>query len=221
MKSHYVHPDNKNQLGAFNLKSAGKGYLNVQKKGIEGAAAGTAVAPGIGTAVGAGVGMITGLVSTLFGKHSHKLNKQAYLNAPQDQVTLFWDAKFNGRSRSFPPGSYVWLGKGGRDKISSVKVPQGLKLEAWTGVPPDAPSPYSHPKAGKKVIWTSDQPYVGATWNDHIDTIRVSRLQPAGVTGSARQSMSKVKQSGMLWPLLIGLGVIGGGGLIIGHSKKS
>ncbi len=213
MKSQYVHSDDQNQLGAFSLKGVASGA------GM-GATAGSAV-PGIGTAIGAAAGAVTGLLTSVLGGHSHKLNKQAYLNAPNNQVTIFWDTKFNGKHRSFSPGAYEWLGKSGRDKISSVKVPKGLKLEAWTGVPPDAPSPYSHPNPGRKAVWTSDQPYVGGQWNDKIDTIRVSRLKPAGIVGSAQNSLSTAKQSGLLWPLVIGGSVIGVGGLIVGHAKKS
>jgi len=110
----------------------------------------------------------------LFFGGSHERNKEAFNAAPDDQVTVFFDAGFNGKSMSFPPGAFKLFGKKNRDEISSIKVPKGLKLEVWTGGPPSHPDlgPDSNPR--KKKEFTSSVAYVGDELNDKIDTLRVS-----------------------------------------------
>jgi hypothetical protein len=221
MKSSYVHTDNGLQ-GFFS--TVGKGALNIGEGAASGAATGSVV-PGIGTAIGAGVGSTIGMIKTLFGKHQHPLNQQAYAAAPNDKVTVFWDAEFNGKSRSFSPGEFVWLGKGGRDKISSVKIPAGMKLEVWKGVPHGVPNYSGHSlgpnSAGEHAVWSASKKYIGGGWNDTIDTIRVSRTHPKTTSAAISQTVTKAKKSGLLMPIAIGGGVLGIGGLLLAKNKKN
>jgi hypothetical protein len=221
MNSNFVHRDGGLE-GFFN--TVGKGALTTLKSSAQGAAAGTAVAPGISTAIGAGAGEVFGVIKSLFGKHNHPLNQQAYAGAPDEKVTVFWDAEFNGKSRSFSPGEFVWLGKGGRYKISSVKIPPGLQLDVWKGVPHGVPNYRGHSlgpsSAGQYAVWTASKKYIGGGWNDTIDTIRVSRTRPKTTSAAISQTVTKAKKSGLLMPLAIGGGVLGIGGLLLAQTKK-
>lgn len=143
--------------------------------------------------------------------HRHKLNMAAFQNAPDDKVTIFRDAKYNGKSRSFSPGGYVWLGIKGRDEISSVKIPEGFKLEAWAHGSPG--SGY-----GPKAVWTQSKPYVGRLWNDAIDTIRISRS--SGAASQAESLFKNAKKGGMMWPLAI-VGVLGIGGYMFVNADNN
>ncbi len=151
----------------------------------------------IGNVVGGSVGKLLGGVGGLFGKKHHD-NPEAYNRAPNDKVTLFNDSRFNGSSRSIAPGMWVWLGKRGRDEISSVKVPKGLKLEVWTGVPPESPHGNPNDNPGRKATWTSSKKYVGDAWNDKIDTVRVSRINSdnSGLFGEIGKKNSKAGKTG-------------------------
>lgn len=115
----------------------------------------------------------------LFFGSNHERNKQAFNAAPDDKVTVFFDAGFNGKSMSFAPGAFKLFGTAKRDEISSIKVPDGLTLEIWTGGPPSHPDlgPGSNPR--KKRVFKKSVAYVGDELNDKIDTIRVSGT-PAG-----------------------------------------
>jgi hypothetical protein len=221
MESSYVH-ENSNGLAGISqtLASTGTGAAT-------GAAIGSVI-PGPGTAIGAAMGAVGGALASLFGKHHHSLNRPAFQNAPNDKVTIFKDAEFNSPMGSFKPGEFVWLGKKGRDEISSVKVPKGLKLEVWMGGKPDQirqqPGRWGH------ATWLTSRRYVGDHWNDHIDTIRVSRLQPkvknekqeaSGVGQTVSQTARSAENSQWIIPAGLGLGVLGIGGFILSNSKKS
>jgi len=135
------------------------------------------------SAVSAAGGAAAGVINVgrkIFGGGTHKLNKAAYKRSADNKVTVFDDAAYNGYAKTFAPGEHVWLGIGGRDELSSVKVPPGLKLEMWTGSLPSAKGlndPNANP--GEKVVFTESTRYIGDQWNDAIDSVRVSYTDEA------------------------------------------
>jgi hypothetical protein len=84
------------------------------------------------------------------------------------KITVYEHGDYQGRSLELGVGTYDYNfinSKGFNDQISSMKVPQGLRVEAWQ----------HDPGHGTKWVWTSDTHWVGDA-NDTISSIIVSRI---------------------------------------------
>lgn len=219
MRSQYVNND---QLG-FNLAAVGKGA------GI-GATAGSVV-PGIGTAIGAGVGAVGGAIASLFGSNHHKRYsnnvKRAYAKSG---VTLFDEAGWSGLQKTYGVGTHNTTGV--KDNwISSLVVPKGFVATLYMD---------KNERGGSKRYTAGAYDYVGGKYNDHFDSIRVQRVgivrrTASNVVDNVENAVNNVNNQqtdkqpasqpsssdhNLLWPIIIGGGVIGVGGMILANSKK-
>lgn len=90
-----------------------------------------------------------------------------------DKITCYRDINYKGKSVSYGVGMHDWgeirKNAPGDDDISSVKVPQGLKVTLA-----------EHPKLqGRKLVFLKDEPnLVNHGFNDVVSSLKVERIHP-------------------------------------------
>ncbi|MBD2194619.1 MULTISPECIES: C1 family peptidase [Calothrix] len=89
---------------------------------------------------------------------------RVYLSQTTSSVTIYEHANFQGNSFNLPVGQYDWGQLGlDNDSLSSLKVPQGMKVTL-----------YEHVNfSGRSKTFTEDTSYVGDDFNDTTSSILV------------------------------------------------
>jgi hypothetical protein len=89
------------------------------------------------------------------------------------KVVIYRDENYSGPSQELDEGSYdISSLTIGNDQLSSLKVPNGLKVTL-----------YEHAGfSGRSKSFTSDTPFVGADFNDLTSSIRVDKLTQKTLT---------------------------------------
>jgi hypothetical protein len=91
-----------------------------------------------------------------------------YYGPPTAKVIVYEHGDYGGRSLELDVGTYDYNfinGRGFNDQISSMKVPQGLQVEAWE----------HDPNQGRRWIFQRDTPWVGDA-NDTISSLIIRRI---------------------------------------------
>ncbi len=108
------------------------------------------------------------------------------------RVSIYGDANFTGSAQEMGEGNYDVNGLIiGTDKLSSLKVPKGIKVTLFEN------GGYS----GRSKVFTQDTPYVGDDFNDITSSIKIESLlvppvvSPASVT-AIRDQGSKFADAG-------------------------
>jgi len=85
----------------------------------------------------------------------------------QNYVTVYEDCNFYGRSFILTPGNYrTYQMKIGNDQLSSIRVPQGLRVTL-----------YEHDNfTGSSRTITADMNCIEAAWNDRTSSIAVENI---------------------------------------------
>jgi hypothetical protein len=141
----------------------------------------------VGTAK-SGYDFVTGIFGG-GGGEEWKNESKNYQAAPDDKVTFFEHSEYRGSYKSYGPGQSVSNLKniGFNDKISSIKVPEGLRVVAYE----DAGF------SGSSKTITSDVDFNDQRFNDRISSFRIEgqAVQPSPTyqqpqTGSGQQQSS-------------------------------
>ena len=112
-----------------------------------------------------------------------------FLSARAQQVTFYTDSDFSGRSMSLS-ASTAFVGDEWNDRISSIRVPAGMRVELFWD---------SNYKGISKII-TGDMAFVGKEWNDKASSIKVTRLDGPGTPFGGGPKPKPAQQSGSSQP---------------------
>ena len=115
-------------------------------------------------------------------------------------ITVYWDANYSGATKQFSE-SVSWIGNEWNDKISSIKVPRGWKIEVFQD---------ANYGGASKIIesdWTVTN--YDLSWNDKISSIKILRKEEvnngitvywdANFSGATKQFSESVPWVGNDW----------------------
>lgn len=180
-----------NQLGAFSLE-------NIIGGASKGAAAGSIV-PGVGTAVGGAIGGLVETISSFigggdwWGDHLSGETQAGTLAAAIDRFE-----RASGQEAKSIAAQVVQKLQGG----STLKEIE-YYIDAQLGYPRNIAD-----NTGRK--WKAVRKQIR----------RVQQAMQQSEANPVAMGVSKVKKSGMLWPVIIGIGVLGGGLLLAGNDSS-